>query len=80
VTPVVELIATHKRYGNIEALRSVDLYIRLGEAVALLGLNGAGKTTTINRMLGLRRPTSGSVRLFGLDPPTAARVAASESC
>jgi ABC-2 type transport system ATP-binding protein len=64
----VELIAARKRYGAVEALQGVDLCIRPGEAVALLGPNGAGKTTTISLMLGLRRPTSGSVRLFGLDP------------
>src|SRR5262245_17371701 len=68
MTPVVELIAARKHYGAVEALRGVDLCIQPGEAVALLGPNGAGKTTTISLMLGLRRPTSGSVRLFGLDP------------
>src|SRR5215468_3088470 len=68
MTPVVELIAVRKRYGAVEALRGIDLCIRPGEAVALLGPNGAGKTTTISLMLGLRRPTSGTARLFGLDP------------
>src|SRR2546427_560378 len=68
MTPVVELIAARKRYGAVEALRGVDLCIRPGEIVALLGPNGAGKTTTIGLMLGLRRPTSGTARLFGLDP------------
>src|SRR5919204_5687863 len=68
LTPVVELIAARKRYGAIEALRGVDLCIQPGEAVALLGPNGAGKTTAISLMLGLRRPTSGSVCLFGLPP------------
>ena len=67
-TPVVELRAVRKRYGEVEALRGVDLAIEPGEVVALLGPNGAGKTTTVNLMLGLRRPTSGQARLFGLDP------------
>ncbi|HLH69578.1 MAG TPA: ABC transporter ATP-binding protein [Candidatus Dormibacteraeota bacterium] len=66
--PVVELIQARKRYGSVEALRGVDLTIHRGEVVAMLGPNGAGKTTSINLMLGLRRPTSGQVRLFGRDP------------
>ncbi|HEY7039265.1 MAG TPA: ABC transporter ATP-binding protein [Methylomirabilota bacterium] len=57
----------------MEALRGVDLVIRSGEVVAMLGPNGAGKTTSISLMLGLRRPTSGEVRLFGL-PPTDRRA------
>ena len=64
----VVLKAVHKRYGSVEALRGVDLVIGHGEVVAMLGPNGAGKTTAINMMLGLRRPTSGTARLFGLDP------------
>jgi ABC-2 type transport system ATP-binding protein len=65
---VVELQGARKRYGAVEALRGVDLVIGRGEVVAMLGPNGAGKTTSISLMLGLRRPTSGRVRLFGLDP------------
>src|SRR5262245_41429347 len=67
-TSVVELIAARKHYGAVEALRGVDLCIRSGEVVALLGPHGAGKATTISLMLGLRRPTSGTARPFGLDP------------
>ena len=66
--PVVELEGARKRYGDVEALRGVDLQIARGEVVAMLGPNGAGKTTSISLMLGLRRPTAGQVRLFGLDP------------
>src|SRR5712691_7621478 len=66
--PIVEFIGARKRYGETEALKGVDLTVRAGEVVALLGPNGAGKTTSISLMLGLRRPTSGQVRLFGLAP------------
>ena len=52
----------------MEAVRGVNLRVEPGEVVAILGPNGAGKTTCINLMLGLRRPTSGSARLFGLPP------------
>lgn len=66
--PAVELRAASKRYGAVTALDNVDLVVRQGEVVALLGPNGAGKTTAIEVMLGLRQPTSGTARLFGLDP------------
>jgi ABC-2 type transport system ATP-binding protein len=68
VTPIVELQGARKRYGAVDALHGIDLRIDRGEVVALLGPNGAGKTTSISLMLGLRRPTAGRVRLFGLDP------------
>src|SRR5215472_16009272 len=64
----VELIDAHKRYGHVEAVRGVSLAIHPGELVAMLGPNGAGKTTSIYLMLGMRKPTSGRARLFGLDP------------
>src|SRR5205807_316600 len=66
--PPSELIDAHKTYGSVEALRGVDVAIEPRELVAMLGPNGAGKTTAISLMLGLRRPTAGSARLFGLDP------------
>jgi ABC-2 type transport system ATP-binding protein len=66
--PAVELIDAHKTYGSVEALKGVNIAVPRGELVALLGPNGAGKTTAINLMLGLRKPTSGQARLFGLDP------------
>ena len=64
----VELIDAHKHYGPVEALRGVSIAVPRGELVAILGPNGAGKTTSINLMLGLRKPTAGQARLFGLDP------------
>ncbi len=66
--PAVELTGVSKRYGEVQALRDVSLKIEPGEVVAMLGPNGAGKTTSISIMLGVRNPTSGTARLFGLDP------------
>src|SRR2546428_1162152 len=66
--PVVELQGARKRFGQVEALKGVDLTIGAGELVALLGPNGAGKTTSIALMLGLRRPTAAQALLFGLAP------------
>lgn len=68
MTAVVELVEARKSYGTVEALRGVNVTIEAGEVVAILGPNGAGKTTSINLMLGLRKPTGGQARLFGLDP------------
>jgi ABC-2 type transport system ATP-binding protein len=61
-----------KSYGEVRAVKSIDLAIAPGETVALLGPNGAGKTTTIDMMLGLTRPDSGTVSLFGMSPTEAA--------
>jgi ABC-2 type transport system ATP-binding protein len=66
--PVVQLIDVSKRYGDVQALRHVDLGIEAGEVVAMLGPNGAGKTTAISLMLGARTPTEGRAQLFGLPP------------
>src|ERR1700722_18834542 len=60
-----------KSYGAVRAVREVDLAIAPGETVALLGPNGAGKTTTIDMVLGLTRPDSGEVSLFGMSPSEA---------
>ena len=67
-SPAVELIHASKRYGDVQALQDVSLTIDPGDVVAMLGPNGAGKTTSINLMLGMRNPTAGQARLFGLDP------------
>ncbi len=60
-----------KSYGQVRAVRSIDLTIAPGETVALLGPNGAGKSTTIDMVLGLSRPDSGTVSLFGMSPSEA---------
>ena len=57
-----------RRYGETLAVDGLDLRIERGEVFGLLGPDGAGKTTTILMLLGLTEPTSGSVRIVGLDP------------
>lgn len=64
---MLEALAVHKSYGDVQALRGVDLSVRAGEVVALLGHNGAGKTTFVSIVAGLRRPDAGSVRVNGID-------------
>jgi ABC-2 type transport system ATP-binding protein len=66
--PVVEVRDLCKRYGERTVVDHVDLEVAEGEIVGLLGSNGAGKTTTVECISGLRRPDSGHVRVFGLDP------------
>ena len=65
---MIEMRGVTKRYGDVRALDGIDLDVAPGEVVAVLGPNGAGKTTAISVMLGLTRPTSGTVRCFGGDP------------
>ncbi len=57
-----------KRYGDLLAVDNVDLTVEPGDVFGYLGPNGAGKTTSLRMMLGLIRPSAGSVRLFGRDP------------
>ncbi len=57
-----------KRYGDLTAVAGVDVTVRAGDVYGYLGPNGAGKTTSLRMMLGLIRPTEGTVRLFGHDP------------
>ncbi len=59
-----------KRFGELEAVRDITFQVKEGEIFAFLGPNGAGKTTTIKMLTTLLKPTSGSVRIDGLDPVT----------
>ena len=63
-----QLVGVTKKYGHVTALDDVGLALEHGRVTALLGPNGAGKTTAVKLLLGLTRPTSGTVRLFGSDP------------
>ncbi len=68
MTNPVETTALSKRYGNALAVNDLSLTVFPGEVYGFLGPNGAGKTTTLRMLLGLVRPTSGSLRLLG-EPP-----------
>jgi ABC-2 type transport system ATP-binding protein len=67
----VALRGITKRFGAVTAVDDLDLTIEPGEIVAFLGPNGAGKTTTVDMVLGLNRPDSGSVEVYGRTPRAA---------
>jgi ABC-2 type transport system ATP-binding protein len=66
--PPIEVRGLAKKYGELVAVGGVDLTVLAGDVFGYLGPNGAGKTTSLRMMLGLIRPTAGTVRLFGRDP------------
>jgi ABC-2 type transport system ATP-binding protein len=61
----IETNALSKFYGRLHAVDAVDLRVGRGEIYGFLGLNGAGKTTTIRALLGMIRPSAGSVKVLG---------------
>jgi len=63
----VEIKDLCKQFGNLTALKDVNLSVKEGEIFGFLGPNGAGKTTTIRAMLNLIHPTSGSINILGYD-------------
>ncbi|MGW2231990.1 ABC transporter ATP-binding protein [Streptomyces formicae] len=69
--PAVAFSQAVKSFGAVRAVDGLDLEIRTGETVALLGRNGAGKSTALSLLLGLNEPDAGSVRLFGHSPARA---------
>ena len=73
VAPAIDIRGLAKSYGDVHAVRGLDLTIAPGEIVAMLGPNGAGKSTTNELILGMIKPDAGSVRVFGMDPVRAVR-------
>ncbi len=76
---VARLEGVGKQYGEVQALENIDFAVKAGELVALLGPNGAGKSTAIKLLLGLARPSSGQVTVFGgnpLEPAVRMRIGA----
>jgi ABC-2 type transport system ATP-binding protein len=62
-----------KRYGRLLAVNDISFNVRIGEVFAFLGPNGAGKTTTVEIIETIRKPTSGRVRVLGMDVTTRKR-------
>jgi len=65
--PVIELRSISKKFGDRIAVDGLDLEVPAGICFGLLGPNGAGKTTTLRMIYGVTRPSSGTVRVFGMD-------------
>jgi ABC-2 type transport system ATP-binding protein len=66
--PVISVGGLRKSYGELEAVRGIDLEVATGEIFAFLGPNGAGKTTTVEILEGYRSRTAGEVTVLGADP------------
>jgi ABC-2 type transport system ATP-binding protein len=67
-TPAIQINQLVRKYGKTDAVNGLTLTVRPGRCYGFFGRNGAGKTTTIRCLLNLLKPTSGAVRVFGLDP------------
>ncbi|MCB5185625.1 ABC transporter ATP-binding protein [Methylobacillus gramineus] len=65
--PAINIQQVHQHFGDLHALKGIDLRIEQGEFFALLGPNGAGKSTLINLLAGLLRPSSGTLEVMGFD-------------
>jgi phospholipid/cholesterol/gamma-HCH transport system ATP-binding protein len=74
VQAVVELRGVHKAFSRQTVLDGVDLSVRAGETLVIIGRSGAGKSVTLRHIVGLVRPDAGEVRLFGEDPFAVSRA------
>lgn len=66
-SPAIKLSGVRKEYGDMVAVERLDLEVGHGEILGLLGPNGSGKSTTIKMMMGLVKPTEGSINVLGID-------------
>ena len=66
VAPAIGVNALTKSYGKVDAVRGISFRVEAGQTVGLLGGNGAGKTTTLSMLLGVLKPTSGTIEMLGL--------------
>jgi phospholipid/cholesterol/gamma-HCH transport system ATP-binding protein len=71
--PVIEVIDVTKRYGRNIVHQHLNLDVRRGEILSIVGGSGSGKTTLVRQILGLERPSSGTIKLFGEDLATISR-------
>lgn len=67
VSPIIETRNLSKSYGGTHRVRQINLAVQTGQIFGFLGPNGAGKTTTLKMLLGLIKPTEGTVNVFGKD-------------
>ncbi len=65
--PLLQLRRIHKSFGPVQALKNVDLDVRAGEVLGLIGENGAGKSTLVKILSGVHKPDSGSIELDGVE-------------
>ncbi len=72
--PVISIRGLRKSYGDLEAVRGIDLEVQAGEVFAFLGPNGAGKTTTVEILEGYRKRSGGEVSVLGEDPQRGGRA------
>lgn len=70
MSSIIELKNVAKKFKQLSAISNVNLSVDEGEIIGLVGENGAGKTTLINLILGLQKPDTGQIKVFGTNPGT----------
>ena len=70
MTPKIYARDLRKRYGDVEAVRGIDISVAPGESFGFLGPNGAGKSSTMRMIAAVSPPSSGELRILGMDPAT----------